>query len=1021
MEDSRRRSGLHDFNLASRKAEESAWRRFEAAEWLENLVGPLGVSSEPSEREFISCLRNGLILCNAINKINPGTVTKVVENSSYIQSFSRESQPPPAYQYFENVRNFLVAVEELKLPAFEASDLERDTLEAGSAAKIVDCILSLKSYHEWKQMSCENGFYKPAKTLLVLQSASRPSRASTVITSGSSRHLDMSALSEKQLPVNGENLKLEDLIVKVIAECMIGAKENLDENLLASFHNRSLDSFKLLTKVLSSCSKQLQTEYPEPMLLLHKALCNIVIPVQMQLKSMFEAFLKGSRLQTHVTSSPEDLPVLGISQCCRACLMKGNCKHRQLLQMQEKELVDLKDLLSRTKKEFKDLELQLHSDLEDLGNQVQEMSSAALGYHRVVNENRKLYNMVQDLKGNIRVYCRVRPSFRAETKNVIEFIGEDGSLVILDPLKARKEGRKVFQFNHVFGPTATQDDVFKDTQPLIRSVMDGYNVCIFAYGQTGSGKTHTMSGPSGGMQKDRGINYLALEDLFHISSTRKDIINYDTYVQMIEIYNEQIRSCASENGLNLPDATMHSVKSTADVLRLMKLGEVNRAVSSTAINNRSSRSHSVLTIHVHGKDTSGSILRSCLHLVDLAGSERVDKSEVTGDRLKEAQYINKSLSCLGDVITALAQKNSHIPYRNSKLTLLLQDSLGGRAKTLMFAHVSPEVDSFGETVSTLKFAQRVSTVELGAARVNKESNEVMQLKEQIESLKKALANKEAQKAIAVTERTPPRTRRLSIESLSAVKTEKVINSQEKKGTKTPSVPTRARRLSLEGPRYGIKENIQVKVSDSVSKPLQLGSASRQKFDQFQAVSTPYEHWSSNDVSIIDANHHNNVPKSPNFSYRKRAVKSDNRPLISSHQLPNTPEPQISARNEVQIEKQSELTLSTEPRTTNGKGSQIRKSLRTIGKLINGSEKRNQQNLILPTKGAGKINDGNSPVRTSTRSLRRQSLTGTEASGSDRSRRSSLGGKPTESNANDYRNAKTPPPIRPSAQTTKRWM
>ncbi|KAH9648630.1 kinesin-like protein KIN-14L [Citrus sinensis] len=920
MEDSRRRSGLHDFNLASRKAEESAWRRFEAAEWLENLVGPLGVSSEPSEREFISCLRNGLILCNAINKINPGTVTKVVENSSYIQSFSRESQPPPAYQYFENVRNFLVAVEELKLPAFEASDLERDTLEAGSAAKIVDCILSLKSYHEWKQMSCENGFYKPAKTLLVLQSASRPSRASTVITSGSSRHLDMSALSEKQLPANGENLKLEDLIVKVIAECMIGAKENLDENLLASFHNRSLDSFKLLTKVLSSCSKQLQTEYPE-------------------LKSMFEAFLKGSRLQTHVTSSPEDLPVLGISQCCRACLMKGNCKHRQLLQMQEKELVDLKDLLSRTKKEFKDLELQLHSDLEDLGNQVQEMSSAALGYHRVVNENRKLYNMVQDLKGNIRVYCRVRPSFRAETKNVIEFIGEDGSLVILDPLKARKEGRKVFQFNHVFGPTATQE----------------------------------------------------------------------------------IRSCASENGLNLPDATMHSVKSTADVLRLMKLGEVNRAVSSTAINNRSSRSHSVLTIHVHGKDTSGSILRSCLHLVDLAGSERVDKSEVTGDRLKEAQYINKSLSCLGDVITALAQKNSHIPYRNSKLTLLLQDSLGGRAKTLMFAHVSPEVDSFGETVSTLKFAQRVSTVELGAARVNKESNEVMQLKEQIESLKKALANKEAQKAIAVTERTPPRTRRLSIESLSAVKTEKVINSQEKKGTKTPSVPTRARRLSLEGPRYGIKENIQVKVSDSVSKPLQLGSASRQKFDQFQAVSTPYEHWSSNDVSIIDANHHNNVPKSPNFSYRKRAVKSDNRPLISSHQLPNTPEPQISARNEVQIEKQSELTLSTEPRTTNGKGSQIRKSLRTIGKLINGSEKRNQQNLILPTKGAGKINDGNSPVRTSTRSLRRQSLTGTEASGSDRSRRSSLGGKPTESNANDYRNAKTPPPIRPSAQTTKRWM
>ena len=134
---------------------------------------------------------------------------------------------------------------------------------------------------------------------------------------------------------------------------------------------------------------------------------------------------------------------------------------------------------------------------------------------------------------------------------------------------------------------------------------------------------------------------------------------------------------------------------------------------------------------MHGKDASGANLCSCLHLVDLVGSERVDKSDVTGDRLKEAQYINKSLSCLGDVITALAQKNSHIPYRNSKLTLLLQDSSSGNAKTLMLAHVSPEEYSFSETISTLKFAQRVSTVELGAARSNKESNEVIQLKQQV--------------------------------------------------------------------------------------------------------------------------------------------------------------------------------------------------------------------------------------------------------------------------------------------------
>ncbi|KAF3613287.1 hypothetical protein FXO37_36442 [Capsicum annuum] len=130
------------------------------------------------------------------------------------------------------------------------------------------------------------------------------------------------------------------------------------------------------------------------------------------------------------------------------------------------------------------------------------------------------------------------------------------------------------------------------------------------------------------------------------------------------------------NGLPLPDASVHPVNCARDVIDLMKLSEGNRAVGSTAMNNRSSRSHSVLTVHVHGEDTNGNIIHSCLHLVDLASSERVDKSEVTGDGLKEAQHINKSLSFLGGVITALAQKNSHIPYRNSKLTLLLQNSLG---------------------------------------------------------------------------------------------------------------------------------------------------------------------------------------------------------------------------------------------------------------------------------------------------------------------------------------------------------
>ncbi|KAE8731214.1 Kinesin-4 [Hibiscus syriacus] len=705
-------------------------------------------------------------------------------------------------------------------------------------------------------------------------------------------------------------------------------------------------------------------------------------------------------------------------------MKKANQNHLSLLNTQEKELSDLKDLLSTTKREFEDLQSQLQKDLKNIGSQVEEMSTAAVQYLKVAEETGR----------NIRVFCRIRHTFCAEARNVIDFIGEVGSLVISDPLKSKKDGRKVFLFNRVFGPSATQDDVFNDTQPLIRSVMDGYNVCIFAYGQTGSGKTYTLalefsvlpkfnfhissvaygtSGPSGGSTKDLGINYLALNDLFEISNQRKDIISYEI----------KFKCCTNDNGLSLPDASLLTVKSTSDVLNLMKYGEVNRVVCSTAINNRSSRSHSVLTAHVHGKDAYGNILRSCLHLVDLAGSERVDKSEVTGDRLKEAQHINESLSCLGDVNTALAQKNSHIPYRNSKLTLLLQDSLGGHAKTLMFAHVSPEEDSFGETISTLKFARRVSTVELGAARLNKESSE-------IENLKKALTNKEARstpsynikepkspfgKQRATIERTPPCLRRLRIENgSSTMKSEKAMYVEDRRGPKTPT-QTRVRRLISEG-----KDNSQIKLSADVSKSLRVSTVSAQKYSQFQDA----EQFGnlSNGSSMMEI-YHSKAPRSPtSYSVQKQALKTDCRTKIPRLLLPNTPEPKVQARNDIQNGMQS--VLSTEPRTANGKGFQIRKSLRTtIGKLISGSEKSmNLQNTIeVKSPVTRDINDLKSPVVAHAKAARRESLSGVQTA--DRSCRSSLGGKPIESSTptSNNRNAKTPPPVHPSTRATKRWL
>ncbi|XP_015166970.1 kinesin-3-like isoform X3 [Solanum tuberosum] len=399
-------------------------------------------------------------------------------------------------------------------------------------------------------------------------------------------------------------------------------------------------------------------------------------------------------------------------------------------------------------------------EFNQLGAKVRALGHAAANYSALLAENRKLHNEVQELKGNIRVYCRIRPFFRGqkEKQSVVEYIGENGELIIVNPSKQGKEGRRSFKFNKVYNPAATQADVYSDIQPLIQSVLDGYNVCIFAYGQTGSGKTYTMTGPDKATEENWGVNYRALNDIFRISQMRVNTFTYEITVQMMEIYNEQVRDLLSSdgsprklgivsapqpNGLAVPEASMHTVNKTSDVLNLMDIGLRNRARGSTAMNERSSRSHSVVTIHVRGMDIkSGSSMCSSLHLVDLAGSERVDRSEVTGDRLKEAQHINKSLSALGDVIYALAQKNAHVPFRNSKLTQVLQTSLGGQAKTLMFVQLNPEVGSHSETTSTLKFAERASGVELGAARSSKEGRDVRDLMEQVGSLKETISQKD---------------------------------------------------------------------------------------------------------------------------------------------------------------------------------------------------------------------------------------------------------------------------------------
>ncbi|GAA0167194.1 microtubule binding motor protein [Lithospermum erythrorhizon] len=372
-------------------------------------------------------------------------------------------------------------------------------------------------------------------------------------------------------------------------------------------------------------------------------------------------------------------------------------------------------------------------------------------------ERKELHNKILELKGNIRVFCRCRPLNFEEigegTSMAIDFeSAKDGELTV----KLNGNSKKTFKFDAVFSPKVDQADVFEETSSIVASVLDGYNVCIFAYGQTGTGKTYTMEGTEGA----RGVNYRTLEELFNIIETRKNIYSYKVSVSVFEVYNEQIRDLLIESqpgaptkrldikqsGLGMhhvPGLVEANVTHVNEVWEVLRSGSSGRAVGSTNANEHSSRSHCLHCVMINGENLlNGESTRSKLWLVDLAGSERLAKSEVQGERLRETQNINKSLSALGDVISALSTKSAHIPFRNSKLTHLLQDSLGGDSKTLMFVQISPNENDLSETICSLNFASRVRGIELGPAKKQVENTELVKYKQMVERIKQETKTKD---------------------------------------------------------------------------------------------------------------------------------------------------------------------------------------------------------------------------------------------------------------------------------------
>ncbi|XP_047516275.1 kinesin-like protein KIF18A isoform X1 [Pieris napi] len=352
----------------------------------------------------------------------------------------------------------------------------------------------------------------------------------------------------------------------------------------------------------------------------------------------------------------------------------------------------------------------------------------------------------QNMSSTIKVVVRVRPlnmkEMQSNNRIVVDVV--DDKMLVFDPKeetrpffyqgvqqpnknylkRANKELK--FVFDDVCGQEASNQDVFETTtKDIISSLMEGYNCSVFAYGATGAGKTFTMIGTL----ENPGITYLTMEHLFYtIDSFEKDR-DFDIGVSYIEVYNENVYDLLkpsstplqlredSKYGVMVAGLSLHSIKTARELLNMLEDGNKNRTQHPTDANAESSRSHAVFQVYVKMQYKISSQLRMVkLSMIDLAGSERASATGCKGARFKEGANINKSLLSLGNCINKLADGSNYIPYRDSKLTRLLKDSLGGNCKTVMIANVSPSCITYEDTYNTLKYAARANKIQLSVKK-----------------------------------------------------------------------------------------------------------------------------------------------------------------------------------------------------------------------------------------------------------------------------------------------------------------
>ncbi|KAL1540786.1 Kinesin-like protein KIN-14B [Salvia divinorum] len=364
-------------------------------------------------------------------------------------------------------------------------------------------------------------------------------------------------------------------------------------------------------------------------------------------------------------------------------------------------------------------------------------------------EKKKLFNDLLTAKGNVKVFCRVRPLFEDEGPNIVEF-PDDSTLRINTNDDSLANPKKDFEFDRVYGPHVGQADLFADIQPFVQSALHGFNVSLFAYGQTSSGKTHTMEGSS----RDHGLYARSFEELFDSSnSDATSTSRYSFSVSVFELYNEQVTDLLLEYGSTQPKVYVGSLDYVLELVqeKVENPLEFSRILK-TAFHNRGTDtfkfkvSHLIVFIHIYYTNLiTGENTYSKLSLVDLAGSESMRVEDETGERATELLHVLKSLAALGDVLASLTSKKDDIPYENSMLTKVLADSLGGSSITLMIVNICPNEPSMSETLSSLNFSSRARNAMLSLGNrdtikkwkdiANDARNELLEKEKEVSELK----------------------------------------------------------------------------------------------------------------------------------------------------------------------------------------------------------------------------------------------------------------------------------------------